>query len=152
MKLIDLSVTIEHDAVTELVPPKIEFRAHDGAGLDIFRNAFGVTPEDLVYSGGLGPGEEIFTFMSHTGTHVDAPFHYGPRSADGSPAKTIDELPLEWFHGDGVVLDLRRRGLQCVPPPTPPARILCPSTPNSRNVCAASAMGCTPWSPSQGTA
>ena len=47
--------------------------------------------------------------MSHTGTHVDAPFHYGPTSADGTPAKSIDELPLEWFHGDGVVLDLRHK-------------------------------------------
>jgi kynurenine formamidase len=109
MRLIDLSVTIEHDAVTEIVPPKIEFRSHTGAGLDFFKQAFGVTEEDLVYSGGTAPGDEIFTFMSHTGTHVDAPFHYGPTSADGSPALAIDELPLEWFHGDGVVLDLRHK-------------------------------------------
>ena len=33
MRLIDLSVTIEQDAVSELVPPKIEFRSHTGAGL-----------------------------------------------------------------------------------------------------------------------
>lgn len=109
MKLIDLSVTIEQDAVSELVPPKIEFRSHEGAGLDFFKQAFGVKPEDLVYSGGGAPGDEIFTFMSHTGTHVDAPFHYGPRSADGSPAKSIDELPIDWFFGDGVVLDLRHK-------------------------------------------
>ena len=109
VRLIDLSVTIEHDAPSELVPPKIEFRSHDGAGLDFFKDAFGVSEEDLVYSGGTAPGDEIFTFMSHTGTHVDAPFHYGPRSADGSPAKSIDELPLEWFYGDGVVLDLHHK-------------------------------------------
>ena len=62
-----------------------------------------------MYSGGTAPGDEIFTFMSHTGTHVDAPFHYGPRSADGSPAQSIDELPLEWFFSDGVLLDLRHK-------------------------------------------
>jgi kynurenine formamidase len=109
MRLIDLSVTIEQDAVSELFPPKIDVREHDGAGLEIFKDAFGVRPEDLVYSAGLGPRDEIFTFMSHTGTHVDAPLHYGPRSADGTPAASIDELPLEWFHSDGVVLDLRHK-------------------------------------------
>jgi kynurenine formamidase len=109
MQLIDLSVTIEEDAVSELVPPKIEFRSHTGAGLAFFKEAFGITEEDLVWSGGTAPGDEIFTFMSHTGTHVDAPFHYGPTSADGTPAKSIDELPLEWFHGDGVLLDLRHK-------------------------------------------
>jgi kynurenine formamidase len=109
MRLIDLSVTIEEDAPSELVPPKIEFRAHDGAGLDFFKQAFGVTEEDLVYSGGTAPGDEIFTFMSHTGTHVDAPFHYAPVDGEGRPAKSIDELPLDWFFGDGVVLDLRHK-------------------------------------------
>jgi kynurenine formamidase len=109
MRLIDLSVTIEQDAVSEIYPPKIEFRSHTGAGLEFFMQALGVRQEDLVYSGGTAPGDEIFTFMSHTGTHVDAPFHYGPESADGSPALSIDELPLEWFFGDGVLLDLRHK-------------------------------------------
>ena len=109
MRLIDLSVTIEQDAVSEIYPPKIEFRSHTGAGLEFFKQALGVREEDLVYSKGTAPGDEIFTFMSHTGTHVDAPFHYGPQSADGSPALSIDELPLEWFFGDGVVLDLRHK-------------------------------------------
>ena len=109
MRLIDLSVTIEQDAVSELVPPKIEFRSHTGAGLAFFKQAFGITRGGPGVVGGGRPGDEIFTFMSHTGTHVDAPFHYGPTSADGTPAKSIDELPLEWFHGDGVVLDLRHK-------------------------------------------
>ena len=67
MRLIDLSVTIEEDAVSELVPPKIEFRSHTGAGLAFFKEAFGITEEDLLWSGGTAPGDEIFTFMSHTG-------------------------------------------------------------------------------------
>lgn len=36
----------------------------------------------------------------HVGTHVDAPRHF----IDGGP--TIDELPLERFHGPGVVVDV----------------------------------------------
>ena len=45
---------------------------------------------------------------SHTGTHIDAPYHYGATSA-GKPAKRIDEVPLEWFFGPGVILDMRHK-------------------------------------------
>jgi kynurenine formamidase len=41
---------------------------------------------------------------SHAGTHVDAPFHFGPTSA-GKPAQKIDQIPLEWCYGNGVLLD-----------------------------------------------
>ncbi|MEU7181107.1 MULTISPECIES: cyclase family protein [Streptomyces] len=49
------------------------------------------------------------SLTSHTGTHVDAPSHYGSRAlyGDGRP-RDIDELPLEWFYGPGVLLDLSR--------------------------------------------
>src|SRR5215510_4294377 len=47
---------------------------------------------------------EVVTLTTHAGTHVDAPWHYGPLS-EGRPARTIDEIPLEWCYGDGVVLD-----------------------------------------------
>ncbi len=44
---------------------------------------------------------------THSGTHVDAPYHYHPTSA-GRPARTIDQVPFRWLMGDGVVLDLRQ--------------------------------------------
>jgi kynurenine formamidase len=34
--------------------------------------------------------------------------HYSPQS-EGKPAKKIDELPIEWFFSDGIVLDLRHK-------------------------------------------
>ncbi len=43
--------------------------------------------------------ESLF-FVSHTGTHVDAPFHMEPGG------KTIDEMPLDPFLAPGHVLDL----------------------------------------------
>ena len=49
---------------------------------------------------------EMFEINAHSGTHLDAPWHFGPKSM-GRPSKTIDEIPLEWCFGDGVVLDLR---------------------------------------------
>jgi kynurenine formamidase len=39
---------------------------------------------------------------------MDAPWHYGPTS-EGKPAKTIEKIPLEWFYGDGVVLDFHKK-------------------------------------------
>ena len=63
-----------------------------------------VRPED--FPDGLGLAWESIRLDTHHGTHVDAPWHYGPLCA-GQPARTIDELPLDWFVGPGVRLDLR---------------------------------------------
>jgi kynurenine formamidase len=50
-------------------------------------------------------GNELLTLSVHAGTHVDAPFHYGP-DCEGARAKRIDEIPLEWCIGPGVLLTL----------------------------------------------
>ena len=39
----------------------------------------------------------------HTGTHIDAPYHFLPEG------KTITDYPLSRFIGEGVVLDLRHK-------------------------------------------
>lgn len=46
---------------------------------------------------------ERLELMTHTGTHVDAPFHFFPE------AEAIDVLPLSHFHAPCVVLDLRHK-------------------------------------------
>lgn len=43
-----------------------------------------------------------FTSSSHQGTHVDAPAHY----VDGGA--TLGDLPLDLWHGEAVVVDLRQ--------------------------------------------
>jgi len=48
---------------------------------------------------------DTLTLTVHTGTHVDAPAHYGSRTRYGRP-RTVDELPLHWFHRPGLLLDL----------------------------------------------
>ncbi|MBD3315736.1 MAG: cyclase family protein [Chitinivibrionales bacterium] len=48
--------------------------------------------------------EETISLSVHTGTHLDAPYHYG-RQSEGRKARTIDEVPLEWCFGNGVVLN-----------------------------------------------
>ncbi|MGH3415484.1 MAG: cyclase family protein [Actinocrinis sp.] len=50
---------------------------------------------------------DTFTLTVHTGTHVDAPAHYGTRTEYGSGVpRTIDEMPVDWFVRPGFVLDL----------------------------------------------
>src|SRR5215475_4993125 len=68
----------------------------------------GVRPEDLAYSGGLGWAVEEIQAITHTGTHVDAPYHYGAMS-EGKPARTIDDVPLEWCFAPGVIIDVRHK-------------------------------------------
>ncbi len=106
LRIIDLSVPLSHQAASEPLPAEIRYIAHDQEGLSQMRLFFGVSPTDLVYSNGLGWAIEEIHAITHTGTHVDAPYHYGPMS-EGKPARRIDEVPLEWCFAPGVVLDVR---------------------------------------------
>ena len=55
---------------------------------------------------GQGLSQMFYRLSTHTGTHVDAPYHYGKRAnADSEPAK-ITDLPLEHFMGPGAVVDV----------------------------------------------
>jgi kynurenine formamidase len=105
-KMIDLSVPLEHNASSEPLPAQIHYVDHAGEGLAQMQQFFGIQPEDLVYSAGQGWAVEQVQAITHTGTHVDAPYHYGATSA-GEPARTIDDVPLEWCFAPGVVLDVR---------------------------------------------
>lgn len=107
-RIIDLSVPLEHLAVSEPMPAKIHYVRHDGEGLEQMQRFFGVRTEDLVWSDGQGWAIEEIQAITHTGTHVDAPYHYGARS-EGKPARTIDEIPLDWCFAPGVVLDVRHK-------------------------------------------
>ena len=107
--MIDLSVGLVPDAVHEPLKPKIAYQTHEGEGAEILARLFGVEKEDFELSGGKGAAAEEITTIAHAGTHVDAPWHYAPTS-EGKPARKIDELPVEWFFSDGVVLDFRHKG------------------------------------------
>jgi kynurenine formamidase len=108
LRLIDLSVPLEDLSASEPLPAQIRYLTPEGEGLRQMQQLLGVRREDLVYSDGLGWAVEEVRAITHTGTHVDAPYHYGPRSA-GKPARRIDEVPLEWCFAPGVVLDVRHK-------------------------------------------
>lgn len=124
MRLVDLSVLVENTPA-EPMEIKVKRLDHYGGAKIFCRNVAWnkklplkkriqqlwhylsghqrLTPND--FPGKAFLSLDIVTLPTHMGTHVDAPFHYGPR-ADGDPAKTIDELPLEWFYKPAVCLDL----------------------------------------------
>jgi kynurenine formamidase len=103
-RIIDLSVPVE-ESPSEPVAPKILHEPHE-QGAATMKAIFGCSESDL--PGGLGWSSDTVTLTTHTGTHVDAPWHYAPTS-EGKKARTIDEMPLEWFYSDGVVLDMRHK-------------------------------------------
>ena len=104
LRFIDLSVPIEAVS-SEFVVPEIEHEDHvKGAGL--MKWVFGAEDSDL--PDGLGWANDNLKLQTHTGTHLDAPWHYFP-TAEGKRAMTIDETPLEWCFSDGVVLDMRHK-------------------------------------------
>lgn len=108
MQIIDLSVPLEHLAASEPMPAEIHYVSHEAEGREQIQKFLGVRADDLVYSQGLGWAVEEIRAITHTGTHVDAPYHYAPTS-EGRPARTIDEVPLEWCLAPGVVLDMRHK-------------------------------------------
>ena len=104
VRIIDLSVPTENSP-SEPLPLQVNHEEHrQSAGL--MQAFFGCSEHDL--PGGLGWANDSVSMISHAGTHVDAPWHYAPVS-EGKKARTIDEMPLEWFYNDGVVLDMRHK-------------------------------------------
>ena len=90
-----------------------EVAAASGVG-DAIEQLSGGDPDLILLDLRLGDGEgwavEEFTRLgTHNTTHVDAPWHYNSKIG-GEPAKTIDQLPLDWFFAPGVVLDFTSAG------------------------------------------
>ncbi|MEV6948446.1 cyclase family protein [Streptomyces sp. NPDC051172] len=117
MRIVDLSSPVDasgHEpdpVVHEVLTPRqgavhmsTEMREHFGIEFD---------PDELPEGEFLSL--DRLTLTSHTGTHVDAPSHYGSRAhyGDGVP-RHIDRMPLEWFIGPGLVLDVTGQGTGAV--------------------------------------
>ena len=112
MKVVDLSVAVE-DSPSEPIRPQVDFEDHDRSA-PLVAGIFGCEVSEL--PDGKGWASETVTLITHAGTHVDAPYHYFPTCA-GERARTIDELPLDWFIRPGIRLDLRgvERGAEITP-------------------------------------
>lgn len=104
VRIIDLSVPLRNDP-NKIISAQIEYQNHEESARS-FGPRIGIDPAELP-EGKFGAAETV-TAVTHAGTHMDAPYHYWPTS-EGKPARTIDQVPLEWCYGDGVVLDFTHK-------------------------------------------
>ena len=108
-KFVDLSIAIEHGLPSDPpgMIPQIQYLDHKSGALSMRAFFPGISEADLPK--GLGWAVEMVTLGTHSGTHLDAPWHYHPYMDQGVPSLTIDQVPLEWCFGPGVVLDMRSK-------------------------------------------
>ena len=109
MKIIDLSIPIEHGLPSDPPGqiPQIKYLSHEDLAENMASRFEGCTAADL---GGMGWAVENLQLSTHSGTHLDAPYHFWPtmngaRIPGGERAWTIDEVPLEWCIGEGIKMD-----------------------------------------------
>lgn len=84
MKIIDLTMPLDHRTPAYPGDPKIEIQQ------------IAVVEKD-------GWSEKRIHCNTHCGTHLDAPSHMI------SKGKTLDEIQLEQFHGEGILIDVRKK-------------------------------------------
>jgi kynurenine formamidase len=107
-RLIDLSMPITTKVVTDPPPlrPAIRYINHRESVPDLLQFFPGLTAQDLPE--GEGWAVEELSLSTHTGTHMDAPWHYHSTTDNGARrSPTIDEAPLDLFWRPGVKLDFR---------------------------------------------
>ena len=106
-RVVDLTAPLDNSApgTPDFLADRVEYFDH-AAGAAEIGAMFGL-PATLLRDG-EGWARETITVGTHNATHVDAPYHYNS-VIQGRPAATIDELPLEWFIGPGVVVDFTGR-------------------------------------------
>ena len=99
-RIIDLSVPLTKRAIhmTTYVIKHIDHQAL----MKSRAPELGLTEKDFPEWGYCA--SDSVSLITHDGSHMDAPWHFAPTS-EGRASKTIDQVPLDWCYGDGVLLD-----------------------------------------------
>lgn len=107
MNIIDLSKPIQYNKSDPwFMKVKIKHKPHRKAKWLI---RFLGLPRKLFPKGFDGWADDTIQKMGvHSTTHIDAPWHYSP-TVNGEKAKTIDEIPLDWCYGEGLVIDMKHK-------------------------------------------
>ncbi|MEL7003275.1 MAG: cyclase family protein [Bacteroidota bacterium] len=107
MQIIDLSKPIKYNKDDPwFMRVKIKHKPHKKAKWLI--RILGL-PFKLFPKGFTGWADDTTQKMGvHSTTHIDAPWHYSP-TTNGKKSKTIDEVPLDWCFGQGVVIDMKHK-------------------------------------------
>ncbi len=106
-RFVDLSVTLENGVPSDPPPllPKISYVDHKTGAAQLAAMFPGLDPSQLPDAEGWAA--EDLQITTHSGTHMDAPWHYASTMDGGRRAIGIDELPLAWCFAPGVRLDFR---------------------------------------------
>ncbi len=107
-RFIDISMPISADVVTdpEALRPRIRYSNHLDGVAQMLPFFPGLAAHDL--PDGEAWAVEELTLSTHSGSHMDAPWHYHSTTDNGRRrAPTIDEAPLDLFFRPGVKLDFR---------------------------------------------
>jgi kynurenine formamidase len=105
LRFIDLSVSLANTPPESFLSTEITYLSHEqGAEHRIKGSGW---PKSL-FPDNQHLAHEKVNLSTHSGTHMDAPWHYGPRS-EGRPSRTIEDIPLEWCFSDGVVLNFTHK-------------------------------------------
>lgn len=106
-RFVDLSVTLDQGIPSDPPPlrPRIAYTAHDVGARHLMGIFPGLAAEDL--PDGEGWAVEDMVLTTHSGTHMDAPWHFASTMDGGKRAIGIDEIPLDWCLRPGVKLDFR---------------------------------------------
>lgn len=107
MKIIDLSKPIKFNSDDPFfMKIKIKHKSHKKASLLL--RLYGL-PKHLMQDGFEGWADDVIQKMGvHAATHIDAPWHYFPTTS-GAKSKTIEQIPLEYCFGNGVVIDMAHK-------------------------------------------
>jgi kynurenine formamidase len=109
IEYVDLSIAIENDIPSDppSLLPRITYTSHKEGASEMSSFFNGLEAERHLPEGN-GWAVESIALTTHSGTHLDAPYHYAPvmdRSTVEKKAWTIDQIPLEWCIGPLVILD-----------------------------------------------
>ncbi len=96
-RFIDLSVPIENNTYSDPPPllPKIQYIHHTESIPQMTQFFPGLTQQDL--PDGEAWSLENITLTTHSGTHLDAPYHYATTMDHGKPADAWSwDAPFKW--------------------------------------------------------
>ena len=110
-RFVDLSIYLENDVLSDppMLAPKIEYQTHKETVREFMHMLPGTSADD--FPDGEAAAAEWVRLTTHSGTHLDAPYHFhstmNRKLGDAERSITIDEVPLEWCFQAGVKLDFR---------------------------------------------
>ena len=110
-RFVDLSIYLENDVLSDppSLAPRIEYQKHHDTLPEFMKLLPGTQADDFPEQ--EAAAAEWVQLSTHSGTHLDAPYHFhstmDAKSGEPKPSTTIDEVPLDWCFRPGVKLDFR---------------------------------------------